>query len=56
MAGVPLTRVPEFHSHLESLALVADLANQISFSYGDHGTNLVEVEGFTLNEDPTRSV
>ena len=55
LADVPLTPVAEFHSHLEPLALVRDLGDQISFSYGDHATNLVEVEGFTLTEDPTRS-
>jgi len=54
LADVPLTPVAEFHSHLEPLALVRDLGDQISFSYGDHATNLVEVEGFTLTEDPTR--
>ena len=38
LAGVELTRVEEFHSHLEPLHLVKDLHNQISFSYSETTT------------------
>ena len=56
LAGVPMTKVTEFHSHLEPLRLVTDLKKQISFSYSSYGSemNVVEVEGFSEEEDPTR--
>ena len=56
LAGVPMTKVNEFHSHLEPLRLVSDLNKQISFSYSSYGTemNVVEVVGFSEAEDPTR--
>jgi hypothetical protein len=38
MAGVDLTRVEEFHSHLEPLHLVTNLHDQISFSYSEPTT------------------
>ena len=55
-AGVPMTQVTEFHSHLEPLRLVTDLNKQISFSYSSYGSemNVVEVGGFSESEDPTR--
>ena len=56
LAKVPMTTVKEFHSHLEPLRLVQDLDQQISFSYSSYGDemNVVEVEGFSDTEDPTR--
>ena len=64
LADVELTRLDEFHSHLEPLHLVTDLANQISFSYSEptspgyhySNSNLVEagLTQFSLAEDPTR--
>jgi len=56
LAGVPMTKVEEFHSHLEPLRLVSDLNKQISFSYSSYGSemNVVEVGGFSDSEDPTR--
>ena len=56
LSKVPMTRVKEFHSHLEPLRLVSDLENQISFSYSSYGSemNVIEVEGFDEEEDPTR--
>ena len=38
LAGVDLTRVEEFHSHLEPLHLVRNLQDQISFSYSEPTT------------------
>jgi len=56
LAGVPMTKVAEFHSHLEPLRLVTDLSKQISFSYSSYGSemNVVDVSGFSEIEDPTR--
>lgn len=56
LAGVAMTRLDQFHSHLEPLRLVTNLADQISFSYSEGGQqpNLVEVEGLSLDQDPTR--
>jgi fringe protein len=62
LAGVAMTRLDEFHSHLEPLRLVTQLERQISFSYSAEGAapelrNFVEVEGggaFSLELDPTR--
>jgi len=56
LAGVPMTRIEEFHSHLEPLRLVNNLAGQISFSYSSYGNekNVIEIEGFSESEDPTR--
>lgn len=58
LAKVPMTKVDSFHSHLEPLRLVRDLHNQISFSYSTYGDtgekNIVDVDGFSMEEDPTR--
>ena len=61
LAEVPLTKLDEFHSHLEPLRLVKELENQISFSYSSYGDedgkeerNIVEVQGFQEKMDPTR--
>ena len=58
LAGVKMTRVDQFHSHLEPLRLVSDLERQISVSYSSYGSerNVVEVDGarFSESEDPTR--
>jgi hypothetical protein len=58
LTGVPMTRLEEFHSHLEPLHLVTNLPAQISFSYseGSSERNLIQVEdgGRPLTEDPTR--
>jgi len=56
LAGVPMTKIEEFHSHLEPLRLVNNLANQISFSYSSYGNekNVIEIDGFSEPEDPTR--
>jgi len=58
LAKVPMTKVESFHSHLEPLRLVRDLANQISFSYSKYGEtgekNVVDIDGFSEEEDPTR--
>jgi len=56
LAGVPMKRIEEFHSHLEPLRLVNNLAGQISFSYSSYGNekNVIEIEGFSESEDPTR--
>ena len=62
LAEVPLTKLDEFHSHLEPLRLVRELENQISFSYSSYGDeegkeeerNIVEVQGFQEKKDPTR--
>ena len=56
LAKVPMTTVKEFHSHLEPLRLVQNLEDQISFSFSSYGDemNVVEVEGFSETEDPTR--
>ena len=56
LAGVPMTRIEEFHSHLEPLRLVNNLAKQISFSYSSYGNerNVIEIDGFSESEDPTR--
>ena len=58
LAKVPLTKVEEFHSHLEPLRLVSDLHNQISFSYSTYGDtgekNIINVEGCSETDDPTR--
>ena len=56
LVKVRMTVVDEFHSHLEPLRFVRDLQNQISFSYGNYGSemNTVEVEGFNEDEDKTR--
>ena len=61
LAEVPLTKLDEFHSHLEPLRLVRELEKQISFSYSSYGKegeeeekNIIEVQGFKEKEDPTR--
>jgi len=55
----PLTVVKEFHSHLEPqrfLSAERDFDDQISFSYSKYGAemNVIEVDGFSKEEDPTR--
>ena len=54
LCGVQMTHVQEFHSHLEPLNLVRNLANQISFSYSTYLNNVIEINGFSESEDPTR--
>lgn len=55
----PLTVVKEFHSHLEPqrfLSTERDFDDQISFSYSKYGAemNVIEIKGFSKEEDPTR--
>ncbi|XP_037546310.1 beta-1,3-N-acetylglucosaminyltransferase lunatic fringe-like [Nematolebias whitei] len=57
LLGVSLTRSAMFHSHLENLALVSDIQNQVTLSYGmvENNRNAVNVKGlFPVTEDPTR--
>ena len=64
LAGVAMTRLDQFHSHLEPLRLVTNLPDQISFSYSapaeggpPEANNLIEIaegERWDLNVDPTR--
>nr|AAO38754.1 fringe [Junonia coenia] len=53
-----LTRVPEFHSHLEQMKLLMPetFRDQISFSYSKskNGWNVINVPGFDVRYDPTR--
>ncbi|KAK3091976.1 hypothetical protein FSP39_024144 [Pinctada imbricata] len=49
---VDLTRVNNFHSHLEALWRVNDPENQLTFSY--NGDNSISIKGFSAEEDPTR--
>ncbi|XP_076458740.1 fringe glycosyltransferase-like [Babylonia areolata] len=53
-----LTVVESFRSHLEALRLIRlhELKKQITFSYSKYGgkDNVVNVPGFSLEEDPTR--
>jgi len=55
----PLTVIKEFHSHLEPqrfLSRERDFDDHISFSYSKYKDemNVVEIEGFSEQEDPTR--
>ncbi|XP_061882557.1 beta-1,3-N-acetylglucosaminyltransferase lunatic fringe-like [Entelurus aequoreus] len=53
LLGVGLTRSPLFHSHLESLALLSHLHQQVTLSYS--GKNTVDLRGpFSRQQDPTR--
>lgn len=58
MMGINLTRVPEFHSHLEQMKLLEPetFRDQISFSYSktNSGWNVINVPGFDVRYDPTR--
>jgi len=56
LVKVKMTVIDEFHSHLEPLRFVKNFDDQISFSYGNYGTemNTLEVDGFGLEEDGTR--
>lgn len=53
-----LTVINEFHSHLEALGQVkqSDIKDQITISFYSDSvrTNVVEVNGFSQEEDPTR--
>ena len=49
LAGIAMTRVDQFHSHLEPLRLVTDLHNQISFSYSTYSK---KGEGTLLEDLP----
>lgn len=53
-----LTVIKEFHSHLEALGQIrlGDIKDQISFSFYQDNvrTNVVEINGFSQAEDPTR--
>lgn len=54
---IQLTRVEQFHSHLEPMRLIKkDLFNeQLTFSYSlDNDPNTVDVDGFNEITDPTR--
>ncbi|CAI9728731.1 beta-1,3-N-acetylglucosaminyltransferase radical fringe-like [Octopus vulgaris] len=54
----PLTEVEDFHSHLEALWLLRpnQLEKHVTFSYSYYGEkmNIVNVPGFSEDEDPTR--
>ena len=57
--NINLTVIPQFHSHLESMASLSQeqLQNDISFSYllEDNKTNVVPLHGpFPSSIDPTR--
>nr|XP_061791529.1 beta-1,3-N-acetylglucosaminyltransferase lunatic fringe-like [Nerophis lumbriciformis] len=55
LLGVGLTRSPLFHSHLESLALLTRLQEQVTLSYNIHERNTVNLKGpFSRQQDPTR--
>ncbi|XP_077461031.1 beta-1,3-N-acetylglucosaminyltransferase lunatic fringe-like isoform X2 [Stigmatopora argus] len=55
LLGVGLTRSPLFHSHLETLALVTQLQEQVTLSYNIKERNTVNLKGpFSLQQDPTR--
>lgn len=53
-----LTVIKEFHSHLEGLGQIklTDIKKQITFSYyaDSTRTNVVDIKGYPLGEDPTR--
>ena len=55
-ANVTLTKVELFHSHYEPLNLLKNLSNQISISYSfyKHTSNIININGFSENEDPTQ--
>nr|XP_057902652.1 beta-1,3-N-acetylglucosaminyltransferase lunatic fringe-like isoform X2 [Doryrhamphus excisus] len=53
LLGVGLVRSPLFHSHLESLALLSRVHEQVTLSYS--GKNTVNLRGpFSPQQDPTR--
>lgn len=51
-----LTVMENFHSHLESLCQIKDLKNQVTLSYAisNDKKNVVDITGFSVEEDPTR--
>ncbi|XP_054634303.1 beta-1,3-N-acetylglucosaminyltransferase lunatic fringe-like isoform X2 [Dunckerocampus dactyliophorus] len=53
LLGVGLVRSPLFHSHLESLALLSRVHEQVTLSY--NGKNTINLRGpFSPQQDPTR--
>ncbi|XP_077379804.1 beta-1,3-N-acetylglucosaminyltransferase lunatic fringe-like [Festucalex cinctus] len=55
LLGVGLTRSPLFHSHLESLALLTRVHEQVTLSYSKDENNTVNIKGpFSIQQDPTR--
>ena len=63
LSGTPLEVVDEFHSHLETQALLnpASIKDQISFSYASNSAsaepNVLAINGkFDEAQDPTRLV
>ncbi|XP_019717834.1 beta-1,3-N-acetylglucosaminyltransferase lunatic fringe-like [Hippocampus comes] len=55
MLGVGLTRSPLFHSHLESLALLTRVHEQVTLSYSKDERNTINIKGpFSVQQDPTR--
>ncbi|XP_050439548.1 fringe glycosyltransferase [Adelges cooleyi] len=56
---IPLTRVEQFHSHLEPMRLIKKemFGEQLTFSYSlDNEPNTVDIEGFSEIYDPTRFI
>ncbi|CAC5385335.1 FNG [Mytilus coruscus] len=51
---VPLTKIKEFHSHLEGLHRIPhhQLSNQLTLSY--FNSNVIDVNGYCHEKDPTR--
>ncbi|XP_077428230.1 beta-1,3-N-acetylglucosaminyltransferase lunatic fringe-like isoform X2 [Vanacampus margaritifer] len=55
LLGVGLTRSPLFHSHLESLALLTRVHEQVTLSYSKDENNTINLKGpFSIQQDPTR--
>ncbi|XP_061686714.1 beta-1,3-N-acetylglucosaminyltransferase lunatic fringe-like [Syngnathoides biaculeatus] len=55
LLGVGLTRSPLFHSHLESLALLTRVEEQVTLSYSIDDRNIISLKGpFPIQQDPTR--
>ncbi|XP_061535546.1 beta-1,3-N-acetylglucosaminyltransferase lunatic fringe-like [Phycodurus eques] len=55
LLGVGLTRSPLFHSHLESLALLTRVQEQVTLSYSIDERNTINLKGsFPIQQDPTR--
>ncbi|ODM92155.1 Fringe glycosyltransferase, partial [Orchesella cincta] len=59
LLGRNLTVIPQFHSHFETMRFM-DMKNphpEITFSYvryADDSLNVLEIDGFSEEEDPTR--
>ncbi|XP_049575543.1 beta-1,3-N-acetylglucosaminyltransferase lunatic fringe isoform X1 [Syngnathus scovelli] len=54
LLGVGLIRSPLFHSHLESLALLTRVQEQVTLSYSNE-KNTINLKGpFSIQQDPTR--